>query len=145
MNRPPKGVLMNRAITKILVALPLLFSLSSAKAAETSEVWQHHIDTWNARDVEGIVADYTEESVVIMVNKVYRGKKEIRELFVRLFDTFDGAEDHEIDPAFIIGKVVYITWRAKIEGIAIPLGTDTFVIEDGKILYQTITSNPILF
>ena len=125
--------------------LALMLTLSGAASAGTQEVWQHHIDAWTARDADEIVADYTDDSVVVLVDRVYRGKAEIRGLFVKLFETFDKAEKHEIDPALVVGKIVYLTWRATIEGIEYPLGTDTFVIEEGKILYQTITTSPSLF
>jgi hypothetical protein len=32
------------------------------------------------------------------------------------------------------GNIAYITWQV---GSDIPLGTDTFVVDDGKIVFQT--------
>jgi len=122
-----------------------------ARADETSatqRVWDHHIVAWKSRDVEAILSDYTEESAIIVVNKVIRGRKAIGDLFRQLFDIFDKVDkpdDHQIDPATVVGKVVYITWRVKIGGVDYPFGTDTFVIDKGKIEYQTITSDPRLF
>ncbi len=34
----------------------------------------------------------------------------------------------------VIGEIAYIAWKAE---PAVPLGTDTFVVRDGKIAYQT--------
>lgn len=128
---------------KKLLLLSLLSSLGFAQTTE--EVWQHHIDAWKARNLSAIMADYSEESVVLMGTKVYRGKKEIEGLFQNLFATFDKAEHHQIDPVTVIEKVVYFTWNARIQGKAYPLGTDTFFIDKGTIEYQTITTAPDLF
>ena len=108
----------------------------------TQEIWTHHINAWNARDLDGIVSDYTEGAAVVMNNKVYRGTSEIRLLFNHLFKAFDQAKEHHIDPAVVTGKIVYITWNAKMGGVRYTVGTDTFVIDGGRIEYQTIFSNP---
>jgi len=125
-----------------LVLAIVSFSSVGQAAPSTKDIWEHHIQAWSARDLEGIVADYSDESVVLASNKFYRGQKEIRELFTKLFRIFDGANDHVVDPAILTSRLVYITWRARINNTPIPLGADTFVIEDGKIVYQTITSHP---
>ncbi|MCX6125063.1 MAG: hypothetical protein NTV34_10010 [Proteobacteria bacterium] len=104
---------MKQVVLSILVAVLTTFSGSGAYASgtskETRDVCQHHSTAWTSRNVGEIVADYSEDSVVFLVNKVYRGKGEIRSLFLDLFKTFDRAKEHQIDPAFVIGKVVYIT------------------------------------
>lgn len=127
--------------------ITLLFCCSVfAKTYSTPSIeaiWNHHIAAWNKRDVKAITDDYSENSVVVVNNNLYKGKKEIEDLFLKLFSTFDKATEHQIDEAVIIGKIIYITWRAKIDGIYYPLGTDTFVVENGYIAYQTITVNPV--
>jgi ketosteroid isomerase-like protein len=129
-----------------LVAIAMMVCTQPLFAAKTTQqVWDHHIKAWSDRDVDAIVSDYGNESVVVMNSMVYRGPKEIRALFGNLFKVFDRASEHEIDPAIVTGKLVYITWRAKIDEVSYPMGTDTFLIDDGKIEYQTITSNPKLF
>lgn len=129
-----------------LYNLIFLLLAGSAPASETTEaVWSHHIEAWSARDLDAIVSDYSEESVVILNGDVYRGTKDIRALFRSLFETFDHAKDHQIAPAKVIGKIVYITWEAHFEQTGKTVGTDTFVIVDGKIHYQTIAAFPKLF
>ena len=39
----------------------------------------------------------------------------------------------------VAGKIGYITWCV---GSDIPLGTDTFVVDDGKIVSQTFAMHP---
>src|SRR4051812_3479967 len=93
---------MKNQMTRFFFTLPVALLISGqalANGASTSKVWEHHIEAWKRRDVSAIVADYTEDSVVILGNRVYRGQNAIREVFRRLFVTFDAAEVHKINPA----------------------------------------------
>lgn len=123
------------AVTTLAV-LAATAQAAPAKPQTTAAVWQHHIDTWTERDLAGILADYAPDAVMVVNNQVFRGPAEIRGVFVKLFDVFDRVTNHVIDPAIVDGDVVYITWRTT----ELPFGTDTFVIRDGKIEYQTIAS-----
>lgn len=134
------------AIKKAVGMLMMVSSLAMAAPADSTEaIWQKHIQDWQNRDLDGIVSDYADDAVVMLVNTKHRGKAEIRVLFAKLFGIFDQAVDHVIDPVTVDGKLVYFTWRTKVKGVAYPFGTDTFFIEEGKIKYQTITSDPKLF
>lgn len=109
------------------------------------QVWRHHIDAWNERDLDEILLDYSREAVVLRNVDLHRGDREIARLFSQLFWFFDKASYHKVSSAFIPEpeKVIYITWEAVVDGVHYN-GTDTFVVEHGKIVYQTITSFPPL-
>jgi ketosteroid isomerase-like protein len=111
----------------------------------TEKVWNHHFTAWGKKDLDNVILDYTEDSVVVVTGKAYRGTKDIRALFQHLFDVFDVATEAHFSPAFIDGKLIYITWDATLYGKSYPVGTDTFFIENGKILYQTVTNAPAFF
>ena len=51
----------------------------------------------------------------------------------------------EIDRMVIENELAYIVWHAKTPTVEVPLGTDTFIIEDGKIKLQTFAGviNPV--
>lgn len=115
------------------------FMSLEAMAQSTQDVWQHHIAAWDARDVDEIVSGYGEESILIINSKVFKGPEEIRSVFTRLFQIFD-LGSNKIDPPVLDGRTVYITWHFTPKADAEFFGTDTFVIEDGKIRIQTIAS-----
>lgn len=50
-----------------------------------------------------------------------------------------------MDKAVVDNAVAYILWHATTPTIEVPLGTDTFVILDGKIKFQTFAGviNPV--
>ncbi|MDT5219597.1 MAG: hypothetical protein QOF15_1702, partial [Mycobacterium sp.] len=50
------------------------------------EVFAHHGQALAAGDLDAIVADYADDSVVITSAGVARGKDEIRQVFVKLLD-----------------------------------------------------------
>lgn len=123
-----------------LVSFLVLASGANAHQQSTKDIWQHHIEAWESKDLNGIVSDYTENSVLILNNKIYRGKSEIGKIFERLFEIFEKGTN-QIQPAIIEGRVVYITWHFSPESQNTAyFGTDTFLIEDSKIAVQTIAS-----
>lgn len=105
----------------------------------TEEVWSHHIEAWEARSVEAIVEDYSDESVLILNNEIFKGQSAIAHVFRKLFGIFD-AGSNRIDTPIVFDRFVYITWHFTPTGKQEQFGTDTFVIESGKIILQTIAS-----
>ena len=97
----------------------------------TRAVFEHHAATLAAGDIDGMLDDYTDESVFISnLGGVVTGLDAIRAVFGA------GAElpGFELTTTHIEGDTAFITWKA--EGM--PFGTDTFVVRDGKIAVQTV-------
>lgn len=114
-------------------------SLIASKIQTTDSVWQHHIQSWSRRDLEAIVSDYNENSLMIVNGRMYLGKDQIRSVFRNLFEIFDNGVN-KIDPAIVKDRIVYITWNFTPKDREEFFGTDTFVIENGVISVQTIAS-----
>lgn len=108
-------------------------------AQATADVWQRHIDAWGKRDLDAIMSDYRENAVLVLNNQTYEGRPEIRKVFQRLFEIFDQGEQR-VDTPTIKDRLVYITWHFTSRGQQTLFGTDTFVVEDNAISYQTIAS-----
>lgn len=111
----------------------------SMPSQSVNAVWNHHIEAWSARDLDKIISDYNDESIMIVNGQVFKSKMEIRRVFQRLFEIFDNGSNR-IDPVIVAGRVVYITWHFQPQAGYEFYGTDTFVIENGKITVQTIAS-----
>ena len=104
---------------------------------QTLNVINRHLHAFMTKQgVDAIVADYDERAVLFAPDCVYRGVKEIR----RFFEAFLGALPEQALELFRMrgqeahDEVGYIVWSV---GEMIPLGTDTFVIKDDKIVQQT--------
>jgi hypothetical protein len=129
--------------TLVLTALTLFCGVASAAGASpdptTESVWSHHIAAWEARDLDAIVSDYDDDSVLILNGQLFQGRDAIKNVFAQLFQIFDGGENR-IDQPLLQNRIVYITWHITPTGGAEFYGTDTFVIENGVINVQTIAS-----
>jgi hypothetical protein len=129
-------------ILKSLLASIFFLGTSTAIAGSqrtTSEVWQHHIAAWEARDLTAIVSDYTSDSALIINGRLFKGRAEIEQVFSQLFAIFDNGINR-IDPPMLVERIVYLTWHFTPSGDKEYYGTDTFIIEDGVIAVQTIAS-----
>jgi ketosteroid isomerase-like protein len=111
-------------------------SLASANPIES--VLKHHLDVFLAKDVDGILEDYTEESVLLVnaVPEPIKGLSAIRAAFTQLLAGFtpEMIGQMSVRRQEVSGDVAYILWSA---GKAIPFASDTFVVHDGKIVVQT--------
>jgi ketosteroid isomerase-like protein len=104
-------------------------------ATTTKDVLTHHLDTFGKGDLDGIMSDYTSASRLFTPNGVLRGTGPIRELFTGLFGEFaKPGMSFEMLRQDIDGDTAYIVWTADNH---YELGTDTFLVKDGKILTQT--------
>ncbi len=112
----------------------------------TQAVLDHHLSAFGANDLEAIMEDYADEATVIIPDTTFHGKEQIRAFFEGLFPSFptEGTA-FEMDKAVVDNEVAYILWHATTPTLEVPLGTDTFVILDGKIKIQTFAAviNPI--
>jgi len=112
----------------------------------TQAVLDHHLGAFGANDLNAIMEDYTDEATLITPDSTFHGKEQIRNFFEGLFPSFPSEGTAFImDKAVVDNEVAYILWHATTPTIEVPLGTDTFIILDGKIKIQTFAGviNPI--
>jgi ketosteroid isomerase-like protein len=113
-------------------------------AADTSQVLKHHLEAFGAQDIEAIMEDYTADAVLITPMGTMRGHAEIRAAFVGFWaDIFAAVESFELTCEAVEGEVAYIVWSCESGTHSLPVGTDTFVIRDGKIVAQTFAGHII--
>jgi ketosteroid isomerase-like protein len=106
--------------------------------ATTEEVFNKHIQLFMAADVDGLMADYTEESFAITPMGVFKGLDALRGFFDMLCKEFsDPTAVFNLEQKVIEGEVAYITYSAETPGFSFQYGSDTFVIRGGKFAYQT--------
>jgi hypothetical protein len=110
----------------------------SISEESTSKVLDHHWEAFKANDLEATMADYTEESVLITPDKTYKGLQEIRENFVFAFSLFPkDSSTLKLNKSVVQQDVGYIIWEASAPKLKLSFGTDTFIIQNGKIIRQT--------
>lgn len=105
---------------------------------DTETVVRNHLQAFvQRRGVAAILQDYDDGARLHSEARVYRGKAEIGEFFEEFIASLpdDAIDAFSLRSLRIDGDVAYITWTA---GSAIALGTDTFVVEHGRIVTQTV-------
>ena len=104
--------------------------------ATTQDVLTHHLNSIG--DIAGTMADYTAESRFFTPDGLLRGSEAIRRFFVRMFEEFaKPGMSFEMLRQEVDGDSAYIVWRAETADNIFELGSDTFIVRNGKIATQT--------
>ena len=104
----------------------------------TQEVLNHHLESFGKGDVDELVSDFTEESVVITPTDTIKGLDAIRGLFEAFTtDMLPPGCTFEMIKMDVSGDVAYVFWNAESDSHKFTAATDTFVVKEGKILVQT--------
>ena len=119
--------------------MPLLNARTTANGL-TEEVLDHHLQCFAKGDLEGILSDYVPEAVLFTQNGPLRGADAIRPLFQAMIAEFGKPNAaFRMKQRFVHGDYAYILWTAETADNVYELGTDTFVMRDGKIVAQSFT------
>ncbi|MBL6449810.1 nuclear transport factor 2 family protein [Fulvivirga sp. 29W222] len=107
----------------------------------TAAVLESHLTGFGLRDVGRIMDDYTESSTLTTPEGVFKGLNEIQAYYENLLPAFpaDGTI-FEIDIQYVKEDIAYIVWHADTPALNVPLGSDTFVVQNGKIMRQTFVA-----
>ena len=105
-------------------------------AATAQDILTHNLNSFG--DIAGTMADYTAESRFFTPDGVLRGSEAIRRFFVTLFEEFaKPGMSFEMLRQEVDGDTAYIVWKAETADNRFELGTDTFIVQNGKIVTQT--------
>jgi len=129
------------------------------KPNNVAEAWANHFEAFGEQDVDKILKDYTDASVVQVHNDAcsppemaqFTGKTEITDLFVGLFETltstpdldvptFGGASNPTVEdavlPASLDSANVFLVWSAVGQGIEKATDTFTWTESDGQVVIE---------
>src|SRR5947209_37250 len=109
---------------------------------DTKAVMDHQSAAFGAGSADEVLKDFADDAVMILPDGVHRGRAAIHAVYSDLFSGLfkPGTFDFTMDAEYIEGEVAYIAWRASCATAEIPLGTDTFVVRNGKIVAQTFAA-----
>ena len=110
----------------------------NAITTATQDVLTHHLKSFGNFDIAATMADYTAESRFFTPNGLLRGSEAIRLFFARLFEEFaKPGMSFEMLRQEVCGDTAYIVWKAETADNHFEVGTDTFIVQNGKIVTQT--------
>jgi ketosteroid isomerase-like protein len=115
--------------------------MTQTASALTQTTLGHHLDCFGRGDMDGILEDYTPESVLLTPTGIVRGKDELRGFFAGMFAEFGkpGMSFNMLSQS-VDGDVAQIIWSAETADNSYEYASDTFVMENGKITAQTLAA-----
>ena len=104
----------------------------------TENVIDRHLRSFSEHNLEGILSDYAPGAVLFTPEGPLRGVDAIKAFFQVLLSEFGkpGAT-FSLKHQSVDGDYGYILWAAETADNVYRLGTDTFVVRDGKIAVQS--------
>jgi uncharacterized protein (TIGR02246 family) len=106
-------------------------------SGNTETVVRRHLSAFvEQRGLEAILSDYADDACFLGEAQAWRGRAAIGSFFEAFLAALPpgAVEQFALRTLRVDGEVAFITWSA---GAALPLGTDTFVVRDSRIVHQT--------
>ena len=107
------------------------------------EVFVAHLKAFAEGDLDTIMGGYAEDAVLLTPQGVMKGPAQIRAAFAEIFANYVQPGTSKLEKQLFEGEYGYIVWSADTPTYNVPLGTDTFVIRDGKIVAQSFAAQLI--
>jgi hypothetical protein len=102
------------------------------------EVLEHHLEHVQHCNLEEALKDYTEDSVIITPAGVKKGLTQIREFFKdSMANCLPADTVYETQQKVIYDNLASTVFTAESRFCSLTFGTDTYLIEGGKIIRQT--------
>jgi len=101
------------------------------------QIFQHHAEALGREDLDGIVADYSDDAFFMAPAGVLRGKAGIRQAFTKLLSDVPKAK-WNLKTQLYENDILLLEWTADSAKTKIDDGIDTFVFKDGFIRVQTV-------
>jgi ketosteroid isomerase-like protein len=107
----------------------------------TKDVVDHHLKSFGEGDLNGILSDYAPMAILFTPNGPLELVDAIRQLFKDFLAEFaKPGSSFKLKHLSIKGDYAYILWTAETADNSYDLATDTFVVQDGKIVAQSFAA-----
>jgi ketosteroid isomerase-like protein len=111
------------------------------KMVSASDVLDRHLRAFAEYDVEGVVADYSSDAVLFVPSGPLKGLRAIKPFFEALIAEFaKPGSSFTMRQRCIDGDHAYILWAAETADNSYEFATDTFVVQNGKIIAQSFAA-----
>jgi ketosteroid isomerase-like protein len=136
-----KRIFLNVTLAAIVAIGPSAPSMADEISAASKAVWQRHLQSAAAGDIDAVMADFAEDSVIMTTEGIIEGKPAIQKFFKAfLAGATPEAKDTVVVNAEVVhGKVVLFNFTV---GVANQTYHDTAVIEGDKIMVLTTVGYP---
>jgi ketosteroid isomerase-like protein len=107
----------------------------------TNDVLDQHLKCFGENDLDGVLADYSSDAVLFTPGRALKGPDAIKPFFQAFFAEFakPGAT-FAMRQQCVEGDYAYILWSAETADNSYEAATDTFVVQNGKIVAQSFAA-----
>ena len=106
-------------------------------ARTPQEILQHHGESIGAGDLEGILADYPEDAVLITPHGTFTGTAGAREAWLKLLGDLPHPKV-TLSSLVVEGELALMKWTASTDNGRVEDGIDTMVLSPDGIRLQTV-------
>lgn len=107
---------------------------------QTEKILFHHLQAFTEGNVDAIIDDYKDDSLLITPDGAVYGRDQIKEIYENFFsEVLTPGSSFTLLKQIIKDEVAYIIWEARSSNFHIPQGTDTLIIRNEKIIIQTFS------
>jgi len=113
--------------------------MATTSSNDTNRVLDNHLSSAGRGDLEGVMSDFAEDSVLFLAQGPVRGMRALRAFYEALLTNPPSGfpANMKLLRRDVEGEVGYIVWQAE---PGVRLATDTFLVRDGKIRIQTFAA-----
>ena len=104
----------------------------------TQDVLDNHLKCFSEGNLTALLSDYASDAIMFTTAGPLKGVDAIKPIFQALFAEFSqpGASV-KMQRLSIEGDYAYLLWSAETAENSYEIATDTFVVRNGRILFQT--------
>jgi len=111
------------------------------------DIFNQHVTAFNSGDLEAVLNDFNDQSIVITADGTFEGLAQIRSVYRNLLAEFGNIDRGDsagftFDVTQVRDDMLVINWHAQSLNYIFPYGTDTFVCRNGKVHRQSICFSP---
>jgi ketosteroid isomerase-like protein len=113
--------------------------MAMTSSEETNRVLDNHLSSAQRGDLEGVMSDFSDDSVLFLAQGPIRGMTGLRTFYEGLLTKPPSGfpANFKLLRRDVEGEVGYIVWKAE---PGVRLATDTILVRGGKIRFQTFAA-----
>jgi ketosteroid isomerase-like protein len=132
-----------RVVAPLLIGAAPFVVWGDPAPGSPEQIVAHHMASAAKGDVDGIVADYADNAVIISPAGKTQGKADIRKMFAGIFGGPGPHAAMDVKQQFYTREIGYVAWVQSAGKPEELHGSDTFVVRKGKIIAQTVALVPM--
>ncbi len=107
----------------------------------TNDVLDRHLKCFGENNLDGVLADYSSDAVLLTPGGPLKGPDAIKPFFEAFFSEFaKPGTSFSMREQFVEGDYAFILWSAETADNSYEDAADTFVVQDGKIVAQSFAA-----